>query len=93
MASLTFSNVGIGATHFNPKGVDVDDTWKLSATLGLGSKIYFTERIGMRLHGRVIPTWLSAGSNIFCDGNRCYSKIESGAMLQWEVSLGLVIAL
>jgi hypothetical protein len=91
--SVTFSSVSIGATHFNPKGVDVNGTWKLSVSVGVGAKVYFTRRIGARLHGRLLPTFLSTGSNIFCDDDRCYSKIESGAMLQWEISVGVVIAI
>jgi opacity protein-like surface antigen len=91
--TLTFSSVSIGMTHFNPKGVDASSSWKLSVTLGLGTKIYFTERVGIRLHGQLIPTFLSAGSDIFCYEGRCYSKLESGAMLQWQVSLGLVIVI
>lgn len=91
--TLTFSSVSMGMTHFNPKGVDASSSWKLSVTVGIGSKIYFTERLGMRLHGQVIPTFLSAGSDIFCDEDRCYSKLESGAMLQWQISLGFVIVI
>jgi hypothetical protein len=91
--SVTFSSVSIGATHFNPKGVNVNGSWKMSVGVGVGTKVYFTERIGARLHGRLLPTFLPTGADIFCDDDQCYSKIESGAMLQWEVSVGVVIAI
>jgi opacity protein-like surface antigen len=91
--SFTFSSVGLGFTHFNPKGVDVSDTWKFSVSVGIGSEIFFTDRFGMRIHGRLLPTFLTAGSDIFCDDDRCYSKVESGALLQWDVALGLIISI
>ncbi len=91
--AFTFSSVGLGFTHFNPKGVDVSDTWKFSVSVGIGTEIFFTERLGMRIHGRLLPTFLTAGSDIFCDDDGCYSKVESGALLQWDVALGLVIAI
>ena len=37
--------------------------------------------------------FLTAGSDIFCDDEGCYSKVESGALLQWDVALGLIIRL
>jgi hypothetical protein len=91
--AFTFTSVGFGFTHFNPKGVDVSDTWKLSVSVGIGSEIYFADRIGVRIHGRLLPTILTSGSDIFCDDDRCYSKVESGAMIQWDVALGLVISI
>lgn len=91
--AFTFSSVGLGLTHFNPKGVDVSDSWKFSVSVGVGSEITFTHRLGLRIHGRLLPTFLGAGSDIFCDDERCYSKVESGAILQWDVALGLVITI
>ena len=91
--AFTFSNMGFGFTHFNPKGVDVSDTWKLSVSVGIGSEILFTKRLGMRIHGRLLPTFLSSGSDIFCDEDRCYSTVKSSALLQWDVALGLVIVI
>ena len=92
-SSFFFSSVSLGVTHFNPKGVDVSDTWKFSVTVGVGTKVYFTDRLGMRIHGQLLPTFLTAGSDIFCDDDGCYSKVESGALLQWDVALGLIIRL
>jgi hypothetical protein len=91
--AFMFTSVGIGFTHFNPKGVDVSDTWKLSVSVGVGSEIYFAKRIGMRIHGRLLPTILTSGTDIFCDDDRCYSKVESGAMIQWDVAAGLVVSI
>jgi len=91
--AFTFSSVGLGFTHFNPKGVDVSDSWKFSVSVGIGSEIFFTDRLGMRIHGRLLPTFLTAGTDIFCDDDRCYSKVESGALLQWDVALGLIISI
>ena len=73
--------------------VDVSDTWKLSVSVGIGSEILFTKRLGMRIHGRLLPTFLSSGSDIFCDEDRCYSTVKSSALLQWDVALGLVIVI
>ena len=91
--AFTFSSVGLGFTHFNPKGVDVSDSWKFSVSVGIGSEIFFSDRLGMRIHGRLLPTFLTAGSDIFCDDDRCYSKVESGALLQWDFALGLIISI
>jgi len=89
--TLTFSSISIGMTHINPKGVDVSSDWRLSLTIGVGTKISFTRRVGMRIHGRLMPTFIPSGTDLFCNDDGCYSTLESGAMLQGEVAVGLIV--
>jgi opacity protein-like surface antigen len=90
--TLTFSSFSLGATHLNPKGVDATSDWRLSMAIGVGTKIYFTEHIGMRLQARLMPTFIPVGKDLFCGDDGCYTTLESGAMLQGEVAAGLVFA-
>ena len=59
-----FAAVTVGATRFHPKEsydwegngspTYLSDAWAFSTTLGAGLKLMFTERIGIRLQGRLL---------------------------------------
>jgi opacity protein-like surface antigen len=90
--TLTFSSFSMGFTHLNPKGVDATSDWRFSLAIGVGTKIYFTDHVGIRLQGRLMPTFIPVGKDLFCGDDGCYTTLESGAMLQGEIAAGLVIA-
>jgi hypothetical protein len=58
-----FGLITMGATLFSPTENNYSDEWKFSFSLGLGAKVYMSDRIGLRFQGRVIiPVQFTSGS-------------------------------
>ena len=93
----------LGATLFSPAGKDYkqtpdiyhyEDWWLFSLTAGGGAKIMFSERVGLRLEGRLLMpiTWAGGGFMVGTGGSGFYLGGGS-AILQASISAGIVIAL
>jgi opacity protein-like surface antigen len=50
---VPFGGLSLSASRYNPKNANRGDEWFFPATAGLGVKIYPSERIGLRLQGRL----------------------------------------
>jgi hypothetical protein len=88
----TFFLLSLGATHFNPEPAGLESEWRFSWSLGIGAKIYMTERIGLRFQGRLLNTWLSGRQDVWFGGPQGV-YIQSGyTMYQVGLSAGLIIA-
>lgn len=92
----------LGTTYFIPKNVefqdpqyvDIDNEWVFSMTLGGGAKIWFTDRVGIRLQGNLmLPMfWGGAGFTVGTGGSGFY--VGSGtSMVQGSFTGGLIFAL
>lgn len=55
-----FGSFSLGATIFSPKA-DVDDTWQFSITLGMGTKYWITDRVGIIVRGRLMMPMVFGG--------------------------------
>lgn len=55
-----FGSFSLGATIFSPKS-DVDDTWQFSITLGMGTKYWITDRVGIIIRGRIMMPMVFGG--------------------------------
>ncbi len=93
----------LGATLFSPSGNDYKQTpdiysyqdwWLFSLTAGGGAKIMFSERVGLRLEGRLMMpiTWAGGGFMVGTGGSGLYLGGGS-AILQASISAGIIIAL
>lgn len=86
----------IGATRFAPDGNSgLGDEWRFSVALGGGLKVALLgERLGLRLQARLLTTFLSSESTIFCPGNgQCQFTIhDTTATFQGEGSAGVFVA-
>jgi hypothetical protein len=94
-----FGAFTLGTTYFNPQEtntgqVQYDDTWKFSVTLGGGVKIWFSERVGIRLQGRLmLPMfWGGAGFTVGTGGSG-FTVGAGTAMAQGDLTGGLIIGL
>lgn len=93
-----FGAFTLGTTYFLPSGnsssVQYDDTWKFSVTLGGGAKIWLTDRVGIRLQGRLmLPMfWGGAGFTVGT-GGAGFTVGASTSMVQGDFTGGLIIAL
>ena len=93
----------LGATLFSPSGEPYDegldniyyeDWWLFSITAGGGAKIFFSERVGLRLEGRLmLPiTWAGGGFAVGTGGSGFYLGGGS-AILQASLTAGLIVRL
>jgi len=102
-----FTSFTLGGTRFRPTGettvtsdgggssLDVKnvDTWAFSVSLGGGAKIMFSNRIGLRLQGRLMLPLYFNGVGIYC-GSGCGGGASFGVyFVQLDLSAGIVIAL
>ncbi len=94
----TFTPVGllaVGVAYLDPQDPGYVGEWFLSACLGFGFKTYFSERVGLRVQGRLLaPIQISDGTVWCTSGSGCYIELTAGTIiLQADVTAGLVIVL
>ena len=93
-----FGAITLGTTYFLPSSetgeVKYDDTWKFSVTLGGGAKIWLTDRVGIRLQGRLMMPmfWGGVGFTVGTGGSG-FSVGAGTTMVQGDFTGGLIIAL
>ena len=89
-----FGTMSIGATRFAPQSSIYVSEWKFSAALGLGMLIPATERIGFRLHARLLLPFMYTGGGLWCGGGGCSVGVSGGsAVAQGDIAFGIVIRL
>lgn len=89
-----FGSFSLGATWFDPSGSSVSDVWKFSITAGLGVKVYFTERVGLILRGRLMLPMNFAGVGFYAgSGGGGLSLNGYAPMVQGDFSVGLLFKL
>jgi hypothetical protein len=89
-----FGAFTLGATYFNPTDNNITDNWQFSVTLGGGAKFWFTDRIGIRLQGRLLMPLYFAGAGVyFGTGGSGLSVGAGSTILQGDLTAGLIIGL
>lgn len=91
-----FGVLTIGAAYFNAKDSDIQDVWRFAMTLGGGLKIHPTDRIGIRLQGRLLMPMAFGGTGAYCGigtgGAGCGLGVSGYSMLvQGDFTAGLII--
>jgi hypothetical protein len=90
-----FGSFTLGATRFAPKvnsykGIALDDEWRFSITLGLGLKALMSERVGLRLQGRLLMPMNFYGTSFwFGTGGSGVGVSGGSVILQGDVIGGL----
>ena len=93
-----YGSFTLGTTYFIPQSaageITYSDSWKFSVTLGGGVKIWMSDRVGIRLHGRLmLPMfWGGAGFSVGT-GGAGFTVGASTSMVQGDLGAGLIIAL
>lgn len=83
----------VGASRFDLEREGFRDEWRFSLGFGGGFKTYFSERVGIRIDGRVFPTFVNTNGGFFCsqrDG--CLVVIEAQFIAQVNASVGVFLA-
>ena len=89
-----FGAFTLGTTYFNPTDNNLQDSWRFSVTLGGGVKFWFTDRVGIRLQGRLLmPLYFSGAGIYFGTGGSGLSVGAGSAILQGDLTGGLIIGL
>jgi hypothetical protein len=89
----TYLVATVGATRFDPSGSSLESEIRGSLSIGLGAKYPVSERLKLRMEGRVFVTAMDSDSSIFCNlPGSCLINVESDTLIQWEASLGLTFA-
>ncbi len=89
-----FVAMTFGLTHFDPQPAEFDSESYFSASFGGGVQLNASQRIGVRIEGRVFTTLVESDSDIFCsstDGvGACLIQVDGTTLTQWEARAGLV---
>ncbi|HWM27025.1 MAG TPA: hypothetical protein VNQ14_01105 [Woeseiaceae bacterium] len=84
----------IGGTRFDPGPLTFDSEHFFSFGIGAGWQLQPTDRLGVRLEGRMLGTFLRSDTKLFCetgpDENVCAIAANSDIYWQFQTSLGLV---
>jgi hypothetical protein len=89
-----FGGLTLGASRFNPNGTERGDEWFFSATLGAGVKIIPSERIGIRLQGRLLMPFQWGSAGLWCGTGGCSAGVgTTSVFLQGDFTAGLIIRL
>lgn len=82
----------VGAAHLNPDSGGDSETY-FAFSIGGGWRIRPTERLGLRVEGRVYGTLLDSDSDVFCrtgpDNNTCLIQSRGNMLWQWQMLAGV----
>jgi hypothetical protein len=85
-----YFTAGLGASIMSPKGGE--SVGRFAWNVGAGVRHEFGPKLGFRLDGRWVPTWITTGSSPYCyPYYGCYTMSTGEFYDQFEVSLGLVL--
>jgi hypothetical protein len=83
----------VGATRFDPKVEDVGSEWRFSIGSGLGVKTFLSPRFGLRVEGRVWPTFLQTSGGFLCSlPGACLVSVEADFLTQGSATAGFFVA-
>ena len=78
----------LGATYYRPSGGYTDKV-RPSIGFGVGSFIYLTKSLGLKLEARGYSTFLDSGGAMFCGESGCRIIAASSMIWQSELQAGL----
>ena len=91
----------LGAAHmtFSDKsqisdGYSTSDVWRFAFNLGLGAKLYLSDRLGIRVQGKLNLPISGVGFGVGCGGGGCGTGVSTTSyFVQGEVQAGLIVVL
>lgn len=87
-----FGTFFLGATRFVPELPGYDAELRVTGGLGLGSKSFFGEHLGLRLEARGLYTSVPAEAGFLCSGPGDCLFAYGGGIWQGELAAGLILA-
>ena len=93
-ATVPYFVATVGATRIDPDGINSKSDTFFSFGVGGGWKYFPSRRIGLRLDGRLLGTFVSSDSRIFCQsgpsGGSCAISTAGNILYQFEAQLGVI---
>ena len=88
-----FGALTAGVTHYDAQEEGRSGEWRFSGGFAGGVKQTLTSRIGVRVEGRVLFTFISSADEIFCaPPNPCLTGVEGAIVAQGLVTGGLILS-
>jgi opacity protein-like surface antigen len=92
--ALPYFVATVGMAHMDPGGVNTQADTFFAFSAGGGWKYFPDKRIGLRLDGRFIGTFINSNSSIFCQsgqsGSACVINTSGDILYQFELQAGVV---
>lgn len=88
-----FVNGSLGLTWLDPKESGYDSVWLFTAALGAGAKIALSQKIGIRLQGRLLMPMDFTGGGLWFGSGGAGVAVYSNVLWQGDFSGGIVIGL
>ncbi len=60
-----FGLFSLGATLFSPTDGKYEDEWRFSIALGVGAKVYLSDKVGLRFQGRLMIPMVFEGTSVY----------------------------
>jgi hypothetical protein len=85
----------LGGAKISPDGINAKSDTFLAFGVGGGWKFFPSKRLGLRLDGRVLGTFVDSDSKIFCQsgaaGGSCLISTSGKLLYQFELQAGVVL--
>jgi hypothetical protein len=89
-----FGNFTMGMTQYNFKNDIYNDQYFFSIVLGLGTKIWLNDVVGLRLQARLLAPINWAGLSFYCGTGGCGTGASaSSTLISGDVGAGLILRL
>ena len=84
--------LSVGATRFHPIPEDIQDAWRFSVGVGGGFKQYLSDRVGVRVDGRVWSIFANTNGGFLCSlPGGCVVSIQADFLFQASATAGLFV--
>ena len=92
-AVVPFGEFTLGAVQFTPSDVNISETWRFSIALGGGAKFWLSDRIGIRLQGRLLMPLYFQGVSLYAGTGGAGMGVGAGVpIIQGDFMAGLIFA-
>jgi hypothetical protein len=79
----------LGVTYFDPRDSDYDPAIRPSMSLGLGTRFWITQHIGIRAEGRGFATFFNSSGSVFSNSEGLTIHVKSDAIGQFVFNTGI----
>ena len=87
-----FLGISLGGTRYGPAVESIDSEWRFSIGFMLGIKVFFTERVGVRMQGRLLTAYFNSDDGLFCDSaGRCFAATNAAFVNQFDLTAGITL--
>ncbi len=94
---ILFGGASLGVSYMSVKASGMEDVWRFAIGIGAGMKVMFTDRVGIRLQGRLLMPMYFAGVGFYAGvgtgGASSGLSLNTGSVIfQGDFQGGLVFA-